>query len=175
MTMNSSGELATAFDEALEAGRRIFDRLFVVFDFTRHAREALGLALDIRRDHGSAICLFNVVELTSGDDWVAGIGGDRAGWASDAHGMLQRFAASLPPDVRAGIDLRASPGPAVEAIRNEVRDWKATLVIAPESVHRFLLPSPGEQLVRKAQVPTLIIPVDPVADRLHEARARRYP
>lgn len=163
-------ELTKAFDESLEAGRRIFERLFVVFDFSRHARRALGVALDLRRDHGSAICLFHVVELTSGDDWVAGIGGDRAGWASDAHGMLGRYVESLPQAVRPGIELMASPGPAMAAIRAAAHDWRATLIIAPESVHRVLLASPGEQLVRNTDVPTLIIPIDPAAERIHEAR-----
>jgi nucleotide-binding universal stress UspA family protein len=151
-----------AFPEPLSAGKSILDRILVAVDFSECSQRALGLALELQRFHGSRVCLFHSGESDVSDDWLGGIGNPSVRgeprWESKAR--LRRFVENVTPDARDRLEIRAAVGSPVRTIPEEVRAWRATLVIVAASVHRAFLASPAEQLVHRMGVPTLILPLE---------------
>lgn len=157
-------EVEGAAPEAPEetAGPRIFDRLFVPIDYTLECRRALDVALELRRTHGSALCLFHAAESTGSDEWLAGIGSPSVGgdWVSEAKSRLRRFMANVAPDAGADFEVRSRVGSPVSTLAEEARSWGATLVVACASLHAAFLRSPAEKLLRELRLPVLIIPIE---------------
>ncbi|MDB4935534.1 MAG: hypothetical protein JWP87_2506 [Labilithrix sp.] len=140
---------------------RLFDRIFVPIDYTTDSHSAALAALDLRRSHGSAMCLFHAAESTGSDDWLAGIGSPAVGgdWIAETNDRLRRFLAHIAPDAAGGVEVRACVGSPVAELSKEARRWGATLVVAAASVQARLLRSPGERILRELQLPVLIIPI----------------
>jgi len=146
-------------DEVAEA-LTIFRRVIVPVDYTPESHRAVRVALELRRIHGSAICLFHAVESTGSDDWLGGIGSPAVGgdWVAEGKARLRRFLANIGVDGADDIDVRARVGLPLLMLREEARAWSATLVVAASRMHATLVRSPAERLVRELQLPVLVIP-----------------
>jgi nucleotide-binding universal stress UspA family protein len=138
----------------------IFDRLFVPVDFDAGSRAAVALALELRRKHGSTVCLFHAVESSGSDDWLAGIGSPAVGgdWVAESKERMRRFLAHVTAEDTADVEVRARVGSPRYTLSHEAHLWEATLVIAAASMHTRLLRSPAEKLVRELRLPVLVIP-----------------
>lgn len=143
------------------AAATILARVFVPVDYTMECHRAVDLALELRRKHGSAACLFHAAQSTGSDDWLAGIGSPSVGgdWVAEAKARLRRFLANVAPDAGADAEVRSRVGLPITTLSEEAHRWAATLVIATASLHNQLR-SPAERLVRKLQLPVLIMPTD---------------
>lgn len=144
------------------AAGTIFRRLFVPVDFSMHSHQAVGIALELQRTHGSEVCVFHWVGSSGSDDWLGGIGSPAVAgdWVAETRGRLRRFLENIAPGASERIDVQARFGENIQSIRHAAEEWDATLVIATASVRPYLLRSAAERLVHKFEVPTLIIPAD---------------
>jgi nucleotide-binding universal stress UspA family protein len=138
----------------------ILERILVPVDYSMESHRAVALALELRRTHGSAVCLFHAAQSTGSDDWLAGIGSPSVAvdWVAEAHGRLRRFLANVAPGAGEGIDVRARVGLPLDTLGQEAHGWGATLVIATARVQSWLVRSPAERLLRELGLPVLIIP-----------------
>ncbi len=151
-------------EQKVVAGSSILDRVFVPVDYSMASHLAVGVALELRRTHGSLVCLYHAVESDGTDEWLGGIGSDatRGDWAAAGRARLERFLEHVAPGIGGGIDLRVRVGSIRETLRREVRSWGATLIVATADVQTRLFRSPAERLVRETEVPILVIPTHPV-------------
>jgi nucleotide-binding universal stress UspA family protein len=147
------------------AARTIFQRLFVPVDFSMPSHQAVGVALDLQRTHGSQICVFHWVASSGSDDWLGGIGSPAVAgdWVEETKERLKRFLENIAPGSSGRIEVHARFGETIQSIREAAESWRATLVIATASVHAYLLRSPAERLVHGFDMPTLLIPTDVAA------------
>jgi nucleotide-binding universal stress UspA family protein len=161
--MLQSSELGQ-LEQKIIAGSSILDRVFVPVDYSMPSHLSVGVALELRRAHGSKVCLFHAVESDGTDEWLGGIGSDatRGDWATAGRQRLERFLEHVAPGIGAGIDLRVRVGSIRETLRQEARSWGATLIVATADAHTGLFRSPAERLVRDARVPILVIPTHPI-------------
>lgn len=144
--------------DALIAARSILDRIFVPIDYSMGSQRALGVALELRRTHGSAVCLFHAIASTTSDEWLAGIGGGIAeDWTHSSRNQLERFLRNVAP-LTNGIELVSAIGNPIESIREQMHEWRATLLVASANVHAILFRSAAEKLVRDIDIPVLVIP-----------------
>jgi nucleotide-binding universal stress UspA family protein len=154
-TMQTTGLAPT-----VETGRTILDRVLVPVSYSIGSHRAVGVALELQRVHGSAVCLLHAIESTGSDDWLAGIGSPAAleNWVAATNERLRRFLDNVAPGFRDVVEVRSRVGPAIETVPAEARRWGATVVVATASLRPMLLRSPAERLLRKIGIPTLIIP-----------------
>lgn len=141
----------------------VFDRVLVPVDFTMASHRAVGLALELRRMHGSAVCLFHAAESTGGDEFLGGIGSPAVGgdWVAESKGRLLRFLDNVAPGRAEGIEIRARVGMPASMLAAEARAWRPTLVVAAIRFEpRFPFRSPAERLVRRLRVPVLLVPAE---------------
>jgi nucleotide-binding universal stress UspA family protein len=145
-----------------EAAAKMLDRVFVAVDYTMDSHRAVGVALELRRTHGSTVCLFHAAESTGSDDWLAGIGSPAVAgdWVVETEERLRRFLRNVAPDADADIEVRARVGLPVSSLCVEAHRWGATLVIATARLHTRIVRSPAEQIVRQVGLPILIIPAE---------------
>ena len=157
MQVSPSSEPDTSRVEALQ----LFERVFVVVDFSAASRRAVATALELRRSFGSRVCLFHLAELDGSDEFLAGLGSPAV--ASDlveeATGRLQRYIRNIAPNHADEVELRSrrSVSP-IDDMHREAMSWRATLVIAATESHATLLRSPAEKLVHDFDIPVLVIP-----------------
>jgi nucleotide-binding universal stress UspA family protein len=139
----------------------LFERVFVPIDFTMESHRALAVALELRRAHGSALCVFHAAESTGSDDWLAGIGSPSVGgdWVTEAKERLRRFLTNVVPGAGEGIEVRSCLGSPVRMLCEQAHLWRATLVVATASLHARIFRSPAEKLLRELALPVLIIPI----------------
>jgi nucleotide-binding universal stress UspA family protein len=138
-----------------------FARIFVPVDFSMASHESVAVALDLRRTHGSAVCLYYAVESTGGDEWLAGIGSPavHGDWVKEGEGRLRRFLANVAPDADPGIEVRARIGFTLRNLSLEAHRWGATLVIVRADCRPRLFGSFADRLVRTLELPVLILPL----------------
>jgi nucleotide-binding universal stress UspA family protein len=150
----------TAVDDLVASATTIFRRILVPVDFTMDSHRAVGVALALQREHGSAVCLFHAAESAGSDDWLGGIGSPSVGgdWVVESEARLRRFLDNVAPGASARVEVRARLGEAEHTVPRAARDWGATLVVAAASFHRRFRRSAAERLVHDLDVPTLILP-----------------
>jgi nucleotide-binding universal stress UspA family protein len=150
----------SGLEETVASARAMFERIFVPVDYSKASHVAFGVSLELRRIHGSSICLFHALEATLPTELLGGISPQTIGddWAAAGRARLERFLENVAPGAREGIELRARVGPLVSTARDEMHAWGATMLIAAANVHALFLRSPAERLVHNVDVPTLIIP-----------------
>lgn len=138
----------------------IFRRVLVPVDYTMDSHRAVGVALALRRQYGSVVCVFHTAESAGSDDWLGGIGSPSVGgdWVAEAEARLRRFLLNVAPAEAEGIEVRARMGASAHTLPKVVDDWEATLVVAAAALHRRFFRSAAERLVRDLDVPILIIP-----------------
>src|SRR5689334_4752101 len=120
-----------ASDECVAEGTRVFDRIFVLIDFTTlSCHRALGVAVALRRAFASRICLFHMPELSGGDEFLAGIGSPSvvgADLQEETKGRLSRFVQHVAPEVAGQVELRAALGVnVIESLKKEAIKWRAS-------------------------------------------------
>jgi nucleotide-binding universal stress UspA family protein len=153
----------TELESNIARAPHVFDRVLVPVDYSMASHRALGLALELRRTHGSALCLFHAAESTGGDEFLAGIGSPSVGgdWVAESKERLLRFLDNVAPGKAAGIDVRARVGLPIAMLVAEARAWRPTLVVAAIRFQpRFPFRSPAERLIRRLRVPVLLVPAD---------------
>jgi nucleotide-binding universal stress UspA family protein len=163
--LQSSSGMQTAsvdVEPSVATAAAIFRRLFVPVDFSMSSHRAVGVALDLQRTYGSAICIFHWVASSGSDDWLGGIGSPAVAgdWVAETKERLHRFLDNIAPGAAARVEINARFGETIPSIRRAAEDWNASLVIAAAGVHTELLRSPAEHLIHHFEVPTLIIPAD---------------
>ncbi len=152
-------------EENVARGKQVLDRVFVPVDYSMSSHRALGVALELMRTHGSAVCIFHAAESDPSDDWLGGVGSPAVGgdWAAAALDRLRRFLDNVAPGSSERVEVRALVGEPLVMMRRAARDWGATLVVAPAKVHaRFIhsLRTPAERLVHDSDVPVLVLPAE---------------
>jgi nucleotide-binding universal stress UspA family protein len=152
-------------DRFIGEARMLFERILVLIDLTtQSSTRAAELAFELRRAFGSRVCLFQMPELSGGDDFLAGLGSPSvvgADLLEEAKGRLQRFVDNIAPEESGMVELRASMGVnAIETMKEEAVLWRASLVIAAADSHGgvFFLRSPAEKLVHDFDIPVLVLP-----------------
>jgi nucleotide-binding universal stress UspA family protein len=150
------------FGEHVVRGSSVLDRVFVPVDYSMSSHRALGVALELMRTHGSDVCVFHAAESDGSSDWHGGIGAPSVGgdWVSYALSRLRRFLDNVAPGFASSVEVMASVGEPLGAMRRAAREWGASLIVAPASVHARVLRSPAERLVHETEVPVLVIPND---------------
>ncbi len=147
---------APIIDQAIE----LFARVFVPIDFSPSSHLAVGAALQLKRAFGSDVCIFQLIEESGGDEFLAGLGatttpGDLVRGARD---RLRRFLENVAPAYADTVEVRASTDvKPIDDIRDQARSWDATLVVAA-TTFRGLFRSPAEKLVHGFDIPVLLIP-----------------
>ncbi len=156
---------STDLDSAVTAAQEMVRRIFVPIDYSLDSHRALGLAIELHRKYGSAICVYHAAESTPSDDWQGGIGSStvQGDWVNESEARLHRFLENVAPDFKSHIEVRARVGQPLRTIHEEMHAWGATMLIAVANVHAAILRSPAEQLVRDIDVPALILPATPPA------------
>ncbi len=140
--------------------QEIFARVFVPVDFTRSSRQAVGVALALKRSFGSKVCVFQLAEEGGADEFLGGLGdpatpGDLV---RNARERLQRFVENIAPAFAGSVEVRACVDvKPLEEIRDEARRWGATLVVAA-TTFKGIFRSPAEKLVHGFDIPLLLIP-----------------
>jgi nucleotide-binding universal stress UspA family protein len=142
----------------------MFERVFVIVDFTISPHAAIGAALELHEAFGSAICLFATPQLTGGDEFLAGLGSPSvigADLAEEAKGRLARFLRNVAPEYENKVELRARVGgDPLHCLKGEAHRWGATLVIATASSRGGLfVRSQAERVVHGLDIPILLVPV----------------
>jgi nucleotide-binding universal stress UspA family protein len=147
-------------EENVALGAQTLDRIFVPIDYSMSSHRALGIALELMRTHGSAVCIFHAARSDSSDDWLGGIGSPAVGgdWVADAQDRLRRFLDHVAPEAAARVEVMAKVGSTIDTLRRAAREWRASLLVAPVDVHAELLRSPAERLVHETDVPILVLP-----------------
>jgi nucleotide-binding universal stress UspA family protein len=142
--------------------KSLFERVFVLVDFTSASHRAVAVAFDLKRAFGSRICLFGLAESTGGDDFLGGLGAPStpSDLVSAELGRLRRFIDNVAPGFAESADVevkaRAVVKPA-DDVHDEAHRWDATLVVAAANAEGFFR-SPAEKLVRGFDIPVLLIP-----------------
>lgn len=153
-------EEVDASPETVGEANAIFARVFVPVDLTPSSRQAVGAALELKRVFGAEVCVFQLAEVGSADEFLGGLGDPSTPneLVRNAEGRLRRFIENVAPAYAGAVDVRARAGvKPIESIHDEARRWGATLVVATttfEGVFR----SPAEKLVRGFDIPVLLIP-----------------
>jgi hypothetical protein len=152
-----------ALSDNLAGGTRIFERILVLVDFNASPRETVGAALELHRVLGSHVRLFEMPELTGGDEFLAGLGSPSvigADLDEEGKGRLARFIRNVAPEYvdQVEVDARLDVD-AISALKAEAKRWGPTLVIAAAESHgRLFLRSQAEKLVHGLDVPILVVP-----------------
>jgi nucleotide-binding universal stress UspA family protein len=149
-------------EENVVRGSSVLDRVFVPVDYSMSSHRALGVALELMRTHGSDVCVFHAAESDGSADYQGGIGSPAVGgdWAAQALARLRRFLDNVAPQFAASVEVLARCGEPLVTMRHAAREWGASLIVAPASVHARVLRSPAERLVHETDVPVLVIPND---------------
>jgi nucleotide-binding universal stress UspA family protein len=147
----------------LSDSRAPFARVFVPVDFSSECHRTVGVALELQRVYGSAVCLFRVQHDEGADEFLGGLGAVQDERVPDAVEALARFVDNIAPGASSSVELRARVGDAGEKaalVFDEAAAWKATLIVVTNATHRMLFSSVAERLVRKAAVAVLALPVE---------------
>lgn len=140
--------------------KELFARVFVPVDLTPSSHLALRAALELKRAFGSEVCIFQLAEEGGADEFLGGLGdpvtpGDLV---SNVRGRLRRFLENVAPELADTVEVRArAEVKPMDGIRDEARDWGATLVVAA-TTFKGLFRSPAEKLVHGFEIPVLLIP-----------------
>lgn len=149
-----------AMEPNVAQAKTIFARVFVPIDYTMASHRALGVALELQRTLGSAVCVYHDSESSTHDEFLGGLGGAKQG-KGEAEGRMHRFLDNVAPGAGRNLEVRTRVGEEIdEGIRREARDWGATLIVLPESQHKGLLRSRAEKIQRELGIPTLLLPAE---------------
>jgi nucleotide-binding universal stress UspA family protein len=140
--------------------RAPFARVLVPVDYSTDSHRAVGVALELHRVHGSAVCLFHVQHDQGNDEFLGGLGAVQQQRVSDALGRLKRFVDNIAPGTAADVEMRArvgGEGERAKFILEGAAEWNATLIILTNAQHRTLFPSIAQRVVKKANVAVLAL------------------
>jgi nucleotide-binding universal stress UspA family protein len=134
-----------------------YRNILVAVDGSRDAEAALNHAVALARDQRARLTLVTVAPLTS---QAVGVGAGAAPDLHDAHQKIIRKAAdSLPGDV--GVTTRIERGDPAEAILRLTAGDEFDLVVLGSHghgrVHRALIGSVSEKVLRASRVPVLLM------------------
>jgi nucleotide-binding universal stress UspA family protein len=164
MTQTESTGLLPATARILNDARGAFQRVFVPIDYSSDCHHALGVALELQRSYGAAVCLFHVVHGDGSDDFLGGLGVRTDNWVAEAERRLSRFLRHVAPGAEGGIELRArigGEGERVQMFLDEATEWRATLLVLTATIHSSLFRSVAERVVRKSDIAVLALPSSP--------------
>jgi nucleotide-binding universal stress UspA family protein len=164
MTHMEGSGLRPATARLLNDARGPFQRVFVPIDYSSDCHRALGIALELQRSFGAAVCLFHVVHGDGSDDFLGGLGVRTGDWVDEAKRRLSRFLLHVAPGAEDGIDLRArvgGEGERVQLFLDEATEWRATLLVLTETLHSSFFRSVAERVVRKSEIAVLALPGSP--------------
>jgi nucleotide-binding universal stress UspA family protein len=148
----------------LSMARTPFARVFVPVDYSGDSHRAVGVALELHRIYGSAVCLFHVHHDEGGDEFLGGIGAVQQQRGPDALGRLRRFVDNIAPGTATRVEMRArvgGEGEKAEFVLEAAAEWDATLIVVTSAQHRTLFPSLAQRVVKKANVAVLALPASP--------------
>jgi nucleotide-binding universal stress UspA family protein len=127
-------------------------------DFSEHSRAALQLAAALARDHGARLLLLHVAELPAATYGEALLVLDRAAYADELQGKLERVVVAAPPGC---VERRVVVGDAVSEIVSVAQETPCDLIVmgthGRTGLRRALLGSVAEQVMRKAPCPVLTV------------------
>ena len=153
-------QAGTASTDPIDQAKELFARVFVPVDFTPSSHLAVGAALELKRVFGSEVCIFQLVEDTGGDEFLAGLGDPSSpgDLVRGAHERLHRFVENIAPGYGDKVEVRACADvKPMEDIRDQAHVWGATLVVAA-TTFKGLFRSAAEKLVHGFDIPVFLIP-----------------
>jgi nucleotide-binding universal stress UspA family protein len=143
-----------------------FQTIVVGIDFSETAGDAVDAALELARIRQGRLHLVHVVPDVLRTGWtVEAAGVDytsvQRDWVEGAERRLIAFAAGKGLDPRQVTTAVAVGSPATELVR-EAADQHASVIVLGShgygAVHRFVLGSVAERVVRQAACPVLVVP-----------------
>jgi nucleotide-binding universal stress UspA family protein len=142
---------------ALEA-QPVFARVFVPIDYSNESQRAFGIALELQRIYGSAICLFHMGESDSSEEFLGGLGGAvYHDWAHQTEERLRRFVEHVAPGANVEYRVTFDPDSKEMLIRDEAESWGATLVIIADRVGKSIFRSVAENVLRTSKIPIFVL------------------
>lgn len=146
----------------------IFSRVLVPVNFSAASQQAVHAALQLQRQCGARVCVFNVSHASENDQFLATLGSPaeredlRGGEGGSSSDTVKRFVRNIAPGSEETVECAGKIGDDyVAAILNKAQEWKASLVILSHVPHPSLLRTHTEKLMQAIDLPVLLLQPSP--------------
>jgi nucleotide-binding universal stress UspA family protein len=145
-----------------------FRKILVPLDFSAHSDAALGLAIELAREHGAEIHLVHAYELPAAVTMAYGVAIPQAVWDGVQEAAAGRLEEGRKRAEAAGLraTTHLATAPAADAIANAAETFGADLIVMGTrgltGLKHVLLGSVAERTIRSARCPVLTVKDDTV-------------